>query len=82
MVVDLGQVRALGGLQAQWTHGREPAIEVSLSDDGVTYRPVASGHGRLALGGASGRWVAVRVPGWSHGDPQLAELTLDSLAGP
>jgi type II secretory pathway pseudopilin PulG len=82
MVVDLGRVRALGALQAQWTHGQEPAIEVGLSDDGVTYRPVTSGRGRLALDGASGRWVAVRVPGWQPGDPQLDELTIDQQVGP
>ena len=80
MVVDLGAVKSLGGLELRYGNGRVPVAEVEVSDDGLGYRALgrARGSGReaqLALATAA-RYVAVRFPGWRPGDAELATVAV------
>ena len=80
MVVDLGASTALGSLTTQWTVGRVSPFTVSVSDDGLSYTQVASGgaghDGRALSLNTTGRYVALAVSNWSHGDAGLVSLTL------
>ncbi|MDY7090713.1 MAG: discoidin domain-containing protein [Actinomycetota bacterium] len=66
MVVDLGSARTVKTVALTWTSGARPAARIETSTDGVTY----TGFGSPA----SARYVAVAVPQWRAGDPELTEL--------
>lgn len=70
LTVDLGRVRAVGGVRPQWTADAPPAYAVSVSADGRHWRPaddVSPGH-TLRV-----RYVRVAVPQTRDGTG-LAEL--------
>ncbi|GAA1576451.1 discoidin domain-containing protein [Dactylosporangium maewongense] len=68
MVVDLGTARTVTAVSLAWTTGAAPAARIETSTDGVTY---------ATLGGSvSARYVAVAVPAWRTGDPDLVHLSV------
>lgn len=77
MVTDLGASRAIGYVATTWDGTAAPAATVSVSDDGITFRPA----GTIAAGARSGsvnvaataRYVALSTS-WSSGDAGLAAL--------
>ncbi|MFJ6852295.1 discoidin domain-containing protein [Streptomyces sp. NPDC091271] len=80
MVVDLGSVRPVGRVLAEWTTSRIPDSTVEFSDDGVTYRPGGSLRGRTTTTGLSAgttaRYVALDVSGWTRGHARLRTLSV------
>jgi hypothetical protein len=84
MVVDLGAAVPLRTVATRWSAGRTAAFTVSVSSDGATYTQIAaSSSGRpeqhLTLPpGTTGRYLALAVSGWNHGDAGLAALTATS----
>jgi len=81
MVVDLGATTALSTLRTVWgATGAVPAATVSTSTDGLTYTDIGTLDGGrvsdLALDGASARYVALTVHGWSSASAGLATLSL------
>ncbi len=78
MVVDLGDVHALGTLVLQWTAGHRPAATIAASDDGRDYRDIATLGGGTASAAldTSARYVAVSVPGWRAHDAALTSVTI------
>lgn len=87
MVVDLGAQHSLARATLHWTPGLVAPFTVSASDDGMTYRTIAGSPGSsgpdvaLDLGGASGRYIAIQVNGWSDQDAGLASLSLFAGTG-
>jgi hypothetical protein len=79
MVVDLGALHALDRATLSWQAGRVTPAVISVSDDGLTYRQVATAAGKgeesLPLGGVTGRYVAVQAPRW-EGNTALAEIAV------
>ncbi|BCJ33480.1 hypothetical protein Athai_09830 [Actinocatenispora thailandica] len=78
MVVDLGSDQPLDAIELDWTSRHSPAVTVSTSTDGLSYREAArlrAGQRRAGLD-RTARYVAVAVPGWRHGDPRLRRLTV------
>jgi hypothetical protein len=79
MVVDLGALYALDRATLSWQAGRVTPAVISVSDDGLTYRQVATAAGKgeesLPLGGVTGRYVAVQAPRW-EGNTALAEIAV------
>jgi hypothetical protein len=68
MVVDLGAARTVNTVTLNWTGGARPAAAVTISTDAASYKPFAAP--------ATARYVAVAVPGWRSGDPELIELAV------
>jgi hypothetical protein len=79
MVVDLGASYSLGRLELNWQAGRATPAVISVSDDGLTYRQVATATGQgdesLDLTGTAARYVAVQAPSWV-GSTGLARLSV------
>ncbi|WP_432979488.1 hypothetical protein [Dactylosporangium sp. CA-233914] len=68
MVVDLGAARTVNTVMLNWTGGARLAAAITTSTDATTYTPFAAP--------ATARYVAVSVPGWRSGDPELIELAV------
>ncbi|WP_433062857.1 discoidin domain-containing protein [Dactylosporangium sp. CS-033363] len=68
MVVDLGTVRAVAGVTLTWTAGTRPDARIDTSTDGSAYTVFSAG--------TSARYVAVTVPAWRTGDPDLVDLAV------
>jgi hypothetical protein len=79
MVVDLGASAPVGEVSGEWTAGERDAWTVSVSDDGLTWRPVggADSGGSVDVDDTA-RYVAVQVAEWRSGDAQLRELHIRS----
>ncbi|MGH3376656.1 MAG: discoidin domain-containing protein [Actinoallomurus sp.] len=79
MVIDLGARYALDRATLSWRVGRVTPAVISVSDDGLTYREIATAAGRgdesLGLGGAAGRYLAIQAPRW-EGNTGLSEIGL------
>ncbi|WP_327179416.1 discoidin domain-containing protein [Streptomyces sp. NBC_01335] len=80
MVVDLGSVRPVERVVAEWTSNRVPRATLGFSDDGVTYRPGGTLGGRAATtastAGVTARYVALDVSGWSGAHARLRALSV------
>lgn len=79
MVVDLGAPVRLRYVAMDWTAGPAPACAVSVSDDGLAWRPTGAcrdaGRGRSGVAfDDQARYVAVTVPDWRPPSASLAEL--------
>jgi F5/8 type C domain len=70
MVVDLGASVPLGTLALTWGPGRPPSAVVTVSDDGLSYRPAGTVHGHPLPLSTTARYVAVAVS-----RPGVAQLT-------
>jgi hypothetical protein len=68
MVVDLAATRTVNTVTLTWTGGARPAAAITTSTDATTYVPFAAS--------ATARYVAVAIPGWRGGDPELIELAV------
>jgi hypothetical protein len=68
MVVDLGATRTVNTATLNWTGGPRPAAAITTSTDATSYIPFAAP--------ATARYVAVAIPGWRSGDPELIELAV------
>jgi hypothetical protein len=68
MVVDLGAARTVNTVALTWTGGARPAAAVTTSTDATSYTPFAAP--------ATARYVAVAIPAWRSGDPDLIELAV------
>ncbi|WP_433220892.1 discoidin domain-containing protein [Dactylosporangium sp. CS-047395] len=68
MVVDLGTARTVAAVSLTWTAGTRPDARIDTSTDGSAYTPFSAG--------ASARYVAVTVPAWRTGDPDLVDLAV------
>ncbi|MER5948110.1 discoidin domain-containing protein [Streptomyces sp. NPDC001904] len=80
LVVDLGAVRRIGTVEAQWTSGGAPAGRVQFSDDGIEYRDAGRTGGRgpvrrLSAAGEA-RYVAFQVEGTPSPRARLVRLTV------
>ncbi|MFC3502322.1 discoidin domain-containing protein [Micromonospora krabiensis] len=78
MVVDLGTQRELASLHLTWTPGRRRPVTVAVSADGLDYVEVASvprprPETDIAVQ-AAGRYVAIAVGDWRHGDAGLTHV--------
>ena len=81
MVVDLGRVYDLRTLRLRWTPGAVAPVAIEVSADGAAYERAAVSDGRereesVPLGGARGRYVAIRTQAGPAGAAGLAELEL------
>ncbi|MEV0573352.1 discoidin domain-containing protein [Streptomyces sp. NPDC050392] len=80
MVVDLGSVLSVERILVEWTTSRVPRATVGFSDDGVSYRPGGTLRGRGTMtaltAGATARYVALDVSGWSSGHARLRALSV------
>ncbi len=80
MVVDLGSVIPVERVLAEWTTSRVPRTTVEFSDDGVAYRPGGTLRGRNTTTGltvgATARYVALDVSGWSGAHARLRTLSV------
>lgn len=79
MVVDLGDVRHVSEIRAEWRGGHAPVAHVEFSPDGLTY----SGAARMPVRGAlrtdtTARYVAVAVGVSTGRETALASLTINS----
>ncbi|MFC5001976.1 discoidin domain-containing protein [Dactylosporangium cerinum] len=68
MVVDLGAAQSVAAVALTWTAGTVPAARIETSTDGAAYTTFS--------GTVSARYVAVAVPAWRTGDPDLVHLTV------
>ncbi|GAA3220856.1 discoidin domain-containing protein [Dactylosporangium siamense] len=68
MVVDLGAARTVAAVALTWTAGTVPAARIETSTDGAAYTTFG--------GSVSARYIAVAVPAWRTGDPDLVHLTV------
>lgn len=68
MVVDLGTVRAVAAVSLTWTTGTRPVARIDTSTDGAAYTSFTAP--------ASARYIAVAVPAWRTGDPDLVHLAV------
>jgi hypothetical protein len=68
MVVDLGTARAVAAVSLTWTAGTRPDARIDTSTDGSAYTAFSAG--------TSARYVAVTVPAWRTGDPDLVDLAV------
>jgi hypothetical protein len=79
MVIDLGASYALDHAELTWLVGRVTPAVISVSDDGLTFRQVATAAGQgeesIPLAGTSARYVAVQAPRW-QGNTGLGEIAL------
>ncbi|WP_419992521.1 discoidin domain-containing protein [Streptomyces boninensis] len=79
LVVDLGAVREIRTVEAEWSTAGAPSATVEFSQDGIDYRTAGrvSGRGRVRKLDASGsaRYVAFRVDG-AAGDGELVRLSV------
>ncbi|MET7642597.1 discoidin domain-containing protein [Streptomyces sp. NPDC005426] len=80
MVVDLGSVRPVERVLAEWTTNRVPRATVEFSDDGVTYKPGGTLRGRNTTTGltvgATARYIALDVSGWTGKHARLRTLSV------
>ncbi|GGK73533.1 discoidin domain-containing protein [Mangrovihabitans endophyticus] len=68
MVVDLGAARTVQTVELTWTGHARPHAVVEISVDGATYTPAGAP--------TTARYVAVTVPGWHYGRPELVEIAV------
>lgn len=77
MVVDLGTPRSVGTVAMLWDGADVPGAVVSVSDDGIAFREVATvgGRGTTRVVRVDGtvRYIALST-GWSAGDAALTSL--------
>ncbi|MFI7340898.1 discoidin domain-containing protein [Streptomyces sp. NPDC050085] len=80
LVVDLGAIRQIRTVEAQWTTGAPPAGRVEFSDDGIGYRAAGRLTGRAAMQRVStpgsARYVAFRVEGTVPDRSRLIRLSI------
>ncbi len=68
MVVDLAAAQTVAAVTLTWTPGPAPAARIEVSADGATYTAFTTA--------TSARYVAVAVPAWRTGDPDLIHLVV------
>jgi F5/8 type C domain len=73
MVVDLGSVVTVSEVRLSWTRGTVPEARLEASRDGLVYGVIPK------FSPVQARYVAVSVPGWRVGDPELVELAVFRL---
>lgn len=87
MVVDLGSEQSIGSVVLDWGRGRIAAADLALSDDGLSYRPLAPtatstrGSTQRLTVDTDARYLAVTVPGWAPGDAPLSTLSAYAPGG-
>ncbi|MER5267567.1 discoidin domain-containing protein [Actinosynnema sp. NPDC002837] len=79
MVVDLGALHPITGVDLTWTAGQVPACTISTSTDGRTYgepTPIPRHHRAHLTFDTTARYVAVATADWHPDQASLTSLTV------